>query len=162
MDNDIPGSDVWPHLMDNPQVFRELMRVHQAFIQYCSQEFGLPPARLAVMRQLALAHPEGLGIMVLAKRLGVTPAAVSRHVGALEAEGLAARRSEGRDGRFRRALLTAQGLETFRSLHAASHALEEEVRSEVGKASLDVAARVLARIRGILEQKTKEQDGHAT
>ena len=64
------------------------MRTHQALLNVFSREVGMPAARLSLMRILAIGYHEKLGIMQIARRLGIDAAAVTRQVQAMEAMAL--------------------------------------------------------------------------
>jgi hypothetical protein len=56
------------------------MRTRQAALNVFSHQVGMPAARLALMRLLAICHPEAVGIMWIARQLGIDAAAVTRQV----------------------------------------------------------------------------------
>ena len=71
------------HTGDEPHLLREIMRTHQAVLNVFSRKVGMPAAQLTLMRLLAICHPEAVGIMEIARQLGINAAAVSRQVKAM-------------------------------------------------------------------------------
>ena len=68
------------HEGDESHLLKEIMRTHQALLNVFSREVGMPAARLSLMRLLAICHHEKLGVMQIARRLGIDAAAVTRQV----------------------------------------------------------------------------------
>jgi predicted Rossmann fold nucleotide-binding protein DprA/Smf involved in DNA uptake len=80
----------------DPHLLREVMRLHQAMMAGFSRQTGMTATRFALMRLVARAGDAGIGVMDLARRLGVNAAAVTRQVQDMEQDGLIRRRPEGR------------------------------------------------------------------
>ncbi len=138
---------------EHTHIFREIMRTQQALIQHFSREMSIPASRLALMRVLALAHPEGIGTNDISRHLGVNAAAVTRHIKELEAEGLVVRRDTRHDARLRHVALSPGGLELFHELHAKSHVLEEESCAGLDVEELKTCVKVLSSIRKNITEK---------
>lgn len=139
------------HQGDEPHLLREVMRVHHILLNVFSRQVGMPAARLALMRLLSVGRSENLGIMEIARRLGVNAAAVTRQIKEMEAEGFVARVADARDGRRSYVGLTAEGLQVFERLHERAHAFERELGSLVNSEDIATTVRVLTQIRGALE-----------
>jgi len=139
------------HAGDEPNLLLEIMRTQQAVINVFSRQVGMPAARLALMRLLASCHPQAVGIMWIARQLGVNAAAVTRQVKAMENERLVERRPDARDGRRIQVKLTADGANLFLQLHERAHTLERALGTAVSAEDLAAAVRVLGQVRAVLE-----------
>ena len=139
------------HKGDEPHLLREVMRVHQILLNVFSRQVGMPASRLALMRLLAACHSEDIGIMEIARRLGVNAAAVTRQVKEMETDGLVDRIADARDGRRSYVRLTSEGLRVFEKLHERAHDLERELGLLVNSEEIATAVRVLSQLRGALE-----------
>lgn len=139
------------HQGDEPHLLREVMGIHHILLNEFSRQVGMPSSRLALMRLLSVGRSENLGIMEIARRLGVNAAAVTRQIKAMEAEGLVARVADARDGRRCYVGLTPEGLQVFERLHKRAHAFERELGSFVNSEDIATTVRVLTQIRGALE-----------
>lgn len=139
------------HEGDEPHLLREVMRVHQILLNVFSRQVGMPASRLALMRSVAVCGPENIGIMEIARRLGVDAAAVTRQVKEMESEGLVDRVGDARDGRRSNVRLTPDGLRVFEQVHERAHEFERELGSVVDSDDIATAVRVLSQLRGALE-----------
>jgi len=139
------------HTGDEPHLLREIMRTQHAMLNVFSRQVGMPAARLALMRFLAISHPEAVGIMWIARQLGINAAAVTRQVKAMEMEHLVERCADARDRRRNHVKLTADGLRIFQHLHERAHAFERELSTAVSAEDIAVTVRVLAHVRAALD-----------
>jgi DNA-binding MarR family transcriptional regulator len=139
------------HTGDEPHLLREIMRTHQAVLNVFSRQVGMPGARLALMRLLAIRHPEAVGIMEIARQLGIDAAAVTRQVKVMESERLIERCADARDGRRSYINLTADGLRVFQQVHERAHAFEQALSTAVSAEDMAATLRVLAHVRTALE-----------
>jgi DNA-binding MarR family transcriptional regulator len=140
------------HSGDEPHLLREIMRAHHALLNVFSRQVGMPAARLALMRLLAISHPEALGIMDMARRLGINAAAVTRQVKEMEREHLVDRLADDRDARRNHVKLTADGLRIFQQLHERAHEFERGLSALIDPEAIATTARVLVRLRTALEE----------
>jgi DNA-binding MarR family transcriptional regulator len=138
-----------------PHLFQEIVRAHQALIGTFSLEVGMSSARMGVLRQLDDSEDGSLGIVDLARRLGVTPAIVTRQVKELEAEGLLRRRGNSRDRRRSQLHLTARGRRAFERLHERAHDLQARVLDGLTDEEIATASRVLSRLRAAIETQRR-------
>lgn len=143
-----PGS--LGHKGDEPHLLREIVRTHQTLVAGFSRKIGHPAARIAVMRRLATA-PEPVGVMDLARSLGVNAAAVTRQIQEMETQGLVERLDDPSDGRRSRLCLSPRGMQVFGTLHERSHALETAFAAAVGPDKVRTAVEVLTQLREFLE-----------
>jgi DNA-binding MarR family transcriptional regulator len=139
------------HTGDEPHLLREIMRTYQAALNVFSRQVGMPAAQLALMRLLAIGHPETVGIMEIARQLGINAAAVTRQVKAMESERLIERCADARDGRRSHVNLTADGLRIFQHVHERAHAFEQALGAAVSTEDMAAAVRVLVHVRAALE-----------
>lgn len=118
----------------------EITRTHQALISRFSRKVGMSASRLALLRALGLSM-EAMGIMDLARQLGINASAVTRQVQEIEEEGLVRRHADPRDGRRSYVKLSAKGAKVFDELHARGHEFERVFSSAL---TADEAARTTA------------------
>ena len=152
--------DRMPHRGDEPHLLREIIRTHQVLMAGFSREVGMPASRLALMRVMAGADRE-VGVMDLARRLGINAAAVTRQLKDLEGEHLVRRRSDPRDGRRTCVRLSSKGLRLFREIHERSHELERSLSSVISVEEMAAAAGVLTRLRTFVESLRRDEKGAA-
>lgn len=139
------------HKGDEPHLLREIMRTQQAVVSVFSRQVGIPAAKLALMRLIASRHPEAVGVMWIARQLGINPAAVTRQVQALENEGLVERCKDARDRRRNHVKLTAEGIKAFLEVHERAHAFERALSSALSPEDMAATLRVLSHVRTALE-----------
>jgi DNA-binding MarR family transcriptional regulator len=139
------------HKGDEPHLLREVMRVHQALLNVFSRRVGMPASRLALMRVLAESNSEDIGIMDIARSMGVDAAAVTRQVKEMESEGLVERHPDAKDGRRRYVKITERGFRFFEQIHRRAHEFERELGSLASSEDIAAALRVLSQLRGALE-----------
>ncbi len=140
------------HPLGRPHLLSEVMRTSQALVSVFSRQVGMPVSRLALLRLVAVAQPAGIGVMELARELGINAAAVTRQVKELEAQRLVAKKADPRDARRSSVLPTAKGMRAFLELHERGHELERSLRGGVSDEEITVAVRVLGRLRAAIEQ----------
>jgi DNA-binding MarR family transcriptional regulator len=136
-----------PHDHPGPHLFQEIVRTHQALIGVFSLEVGMSSARMGVLRQLDDAEDGSMGVVVLARALGVTPAVVTRQVQELEAEGLVRRRNDSRDRRRHQLHLTPRGRRAFAELHERAHEMQARVLDGLTDKEIATACHVLGSLR---------------
>ncbi len=93
------GSEEGPTDHPGPHLFQEIVRTHQVLIEAFSLEVGMSSARVGVLRQFQDGEDGSVGVVDVARSLGVTLAVVTRQVQEPEAEGLVRRRNASRDRR---------------------------------------------------------------
>ncbi len=140
------------HTGEESHLFREIMLAHQALLNVFARKVGTTSARLALLRVLAVSGPEMLGIMEIARRLGINASAVTRQVKEMEKDGLVERVSEPRDGRRSYVHLTEQGRKAFELVHELAHEFEETICGGIDSDEVATAVRVLARMRTAIER----------
>lgn len=142
------------HLHDSGEeahLLREIVRTNQVLVSGFSRVVGMSASRMALMRLLAITAPEGVGILKLARQLGINAAAVTRLVKTMEEERLIVRRADAEDGRRTCIRLSAKGMNTFERLHTHGHELEQSLSSIISAGDIAVAVRVLMSLRTFLE-----------
>ena len=146
------------HGGDEPHLLREIVRTHQVLVNGFSRQVGVPASRFALMRLLAKAD-EGIGVMALARALGVNAAAVTRQVQEMEREGLVERHADPNDGRRSSLSLSPKGIELFARVHDRGHQLERSLVSVIGAEEMAAATAVLSRLRRYIEGLEREEGG---
>jgi DNA-binding MarR family transcriptional regulator len=143
------GSHSKPHEHEF-HVIREVMRTHQAVLAAFTNCVGMPASRLTLIRLLAVGDSKELGVMEIARQLGVNAAAVTRQVQEMEKEGLIVRRPDRKDKRRIYIKLSRKGRSLFERLHDRNHRFERSLVSKIAPEELRIAAEVLATIREAL------------
>jgi DNA-binding MarR family transcriptional regulator len=136
---DIPGLH---HAGGAPHLLREIMRTHQVLLNVFSRQVGMPAARLALLRLLVNCRPNELGILDIARRLGINAAAVTRQVKDMEEQRLVARRGDPQDGRRSYVRLTAKGRKAFDEVHKRGHEFERCLAARISEDDVSTATRV--------------------
>lgn len=131
---------------------REIVRTSQLLINRFSRAVGIPASRLVVMRELANAPPVGIGIVSIARHLGINAAAVTRLVKDMEKEGLVSRRADNKDARRSYVRLSAKGIRTLTQAHAQALKFEQSVSSAITHDEMEVAVKVLTVLRTFIER----------
>jgi DNA-binding MarR family transcriptional regulator len=144
------------HRDQGPHLLREIVRTHQALMVGFSRRVGMPASRFSLMRLLAVSESD-LGVMDLARYLGVNAAAVTRQLNDMEGDGLIARRPNPRDHRRQRVSLTPKGLRLFDVIHERSHQLELALTSVISTEEMNAAAAVLGKLRNFVEDITQRR-----
>lgn len=147
-----PNSGNLHHTGREPHLLREIVRTHQVLMSGFSREVGMPASRFALMRILANLLPDDIGIMELARGLGINAAAVTRQIKEMEQAGLVLRRQDPRDGRRSHVKLSARGMTVFKKIHERSHELESSLAAYISPEDMAAAAGVLAKLREFLEK----------
>lgn len=139
------------HREEHPHLFREILRTQQVFVETFSRAAGMPAARVALLRQIALGGEPEVGVGELARSLGVTPALITRQVKDLEEGGWLARRADPRDGRRCYLRLTPKGQKAFLILHERVHQIESTILNGIDTKAIETTCQVLAAVRTALE-----------
>ncbi len=141
---------------EQPRFLHEIMRTHYVLLSSATRVVGMPPAKLALLRLLAISYPDKIGIMELAKLLEINAAAVTRQVKEAEAERLVIRIPDSRDGRRNYVKLSSEGVRIFTLLHKRAHDFEALLYREIGPRDLEKATRALSKVRIAVENYTEE------
>lgn len=128
-------------------LLREVMRTHQAMLVGLSCVIGMPPTRLGILRNVAVAGERGAGVVEVARAMGLDAAAITRQVASMEKGGLLLRSGDPLDKRRVRLRLSAKGAELFETVHDQVHVYEKRLLSGVSEADVATALRVLESIR---------------
>jgi DNA-binding MarR family transcriptional regulator len=140
------------HKGDEPHLLREVIRTYQVLMSGFSREIGMSASHFALMRLLAVAGAD-LGVMELARQLGVNAAAVTRQVQALERERLVRRRADPRDGRRSYVSLSSKGRKLFGEIHDCNHEFERSLSSVISEEEMAIATTVLAKLREFMQSQ---------
>jgi len=143
-------------------LIREIMITHQALLNVFSREVGMTSSRLVLLRILAVSSPEGVGIMELARLLGVNAAAVTRLIQEMDKDDLVERRADSRDRRRSYVRLTEKGRELFGLVHDRAHEFERTLCGSAGEEEIAIAVSVLAKVRAAIEGLSRRMRNHET
>lgn len=138
------------HRGDEPHLLRAVGRTYQVLMTVVSRQIGMPASQLALMRLLALAE-SNVGVMDLAREMGVNAAAVTRQVQELERERLVRRRADPRDRRRTYLNLSPKGQKLFEEIHGRSHEFERSLSSVLNADEMRSATMVLMKLQSFLE-----------
>jgi DNA-binding MarR family transcriptional regulator len=138
------------HRGDEPHLLREVVRTYQVLMSGFSRKVGVPASRFALMRLLAVSERD-VGVMDLARQLGLNAAAVTRQVRELERQRLVIRRVDPRDKRRSHIRLSPKGMRAFEEIHERTHEIERSLASVLGAREMRDAAAVLAKLRAFVE-----------
>lgn len=116
----------------------------------------MPASRFALVR-LLVNTDEKVGVMDLARQLGINAAAVTRQVQEMEAEGLVRRRSDPRDGRRSYVRLSPKGFRLFETIHDRGHELERALSAVISADEMAAATAVLAKLRTFIEDLMRRE-----
>jgi MarR family transcriptional regulator for hemolysin len=134
------------HRGDEPHLLREILRTYQVLVAGSSRRIGMPASHFALLRLLAVSGPD-LGVMDLARQLGVNAAAVTRQVQALEREGLVRRHADSRDRRRSYVSLSPKGRKLFGRIHDRIHEFERALSAVITGEEMAIATRALVKLR---------------
>ena len=141
------------HKGGEPHLLFEIMRTQRALMNVFSRKIGMPFSRVTLLRALAVAFPEAIGILDIARRLNINGAAVTRQIKEIERLGLVIRMPDQRDSRRQHVKLSAKGRKLFEQIHQMQHEFEKSFASgELIPEEVETAARVLSRLRSMLEK----------
>jgi DNA-binding MarR family transcriptional regulator len=141
-----------------PHLIQEIIRTYQVLIADIARRTGMKSSRFALMRVLADSHAD-LGVMELARQLGINAAAVTRQVQELESERLVRRRADPNDGRRTCLRLSAKGQGLMDELLELSRQFEQLLSSEIGGDEMTNAATTLKNLRAFLEGSALKPEG---
>jgi DNA-binding MarR family transcriptional regulator len=139
------------HRNGDTHLIREVMLTHQALVNVISRRVGVAPSRLALLRLFAVRNHESLGVMKIARLMGVNVAAISRQVKDLETLGYVRRSDDLRDHRRTSLQLTAEGQKAFEEVHERAHLLETALMSGATTAEIEIAAKILGLLRSVAD-----------
>jgi DNA-binding MarR family transcriptional regulator len=129
----------------------EIMHVNKALLGAFSRGTGIPMSQLVLMRILAGAGNDGIGVLDISRIIGINGAAVTRQVKQMEERGLVLRRKDKYDRRKSYIKLSAKGLKLFMEVHQRVHELEDFLGASLEEEEIETTKRVLAHLRNILE-----------
>ena len=114
-----------------------------------SRELGMPASRFALMRFLAVAETK-VGVMDLARQMGVNAAAITRQVQELERERLVRRRADPNDRRRSYLSLSPKGRKLFEVIHGRIDELERSLSLVLGAEEMRTATMVLTKLQSFI------------
>jgi DNA-binding MarR family transcriptional regulator len=137
---------------DEPHLIQETVRTYQVLIAGISRAIGMSASRFALMRLLAeLDVDADVGVMDLARQVGINAAAVTRQVQELEREQLLRRRADPQDGRRSYVRLSPKGRRLLDRILAFSHEFEHSLSAVLSADEMTSAARTLRKLRAFVE-----------
>ena len=133
-----------------PHLIQEIIRTNQVLMAEITQRTGMKSSRFALMRVLVDADAD-MGVMEIARQLGINAAAVTRQVQELEGERLIRRRADPNDGRRTYIRLSPKGRRLMDELLECSHEFERLLSSALTAEEMAQAATALNKLRFFLE-----------
>jgi len=140
------------HDGNEKHLFRELYLTHQAMQQVFSNNVGMPLARLGLLRLLAIEHPEGIGVLAIARKLNINAAAVTRQVQEMRKKGLVANKLDEDDARRYSVVLTGKGRDAFKSVHDKLHVFEHQLLDGLSNSAIQGALSVLSHLQAQIQK----------
>ena len=151
MDNSQETGFVGPEHQDGElHLIQEVIRTYQVLIAEITRRTGMKASRFALMRLLADADAD-VGVMELARQLGINAAAVTRQVQELESERLVRRRADPNDGRRTCIRLSPKGRKLMDELLECSHEFERLLSSALSAEEMASTAMSLNKLRTFVE-----------
>jgi DNA-binding MarR family transcriptional regulator len=138
------------HRGDEPHLLREVFRTYQVLVVGFSRLTGMAASQFALLRLLVVTDAN-IGVMDLARQLGVNAAAITRQVQELEHERLVYRRADPKDRRRGYIKLLPKGRKLLGEIHERNHALERSLSSVLTAEEMASAAGVLTKLRTFVE-----------
>ena len=129
---------------------QEVIRTYQVLIAEITRRTGMKSSRFALMRLLADADVD-VGIIDLARQLGINAAAVTRQVQELESERLVRRRADTNDGRRTCIRLSTKGRKLMEELRECSREFERLLSSALSAEEMGSTAMALTKLRTFVE-----------
>jgi DNA-binding MarR family transcriptional regulator len=130
----------------------EILRTYQVVVDGFSRDVGIPVTRLLILRARALSSQDKIGIMDIARGLGVNAAAITRQLSVLESDGLVVREPDSADKRRVSVQLTPEGSRLFETLHRRGHMFEDLISADVTSDEIATTIRVLSSVRAAVEK----------
>jgi DNA-binding MarR family transcriptional regulator len=138
------------HQGGEPHLIQEIIRTYQTLVAEITRRTGMKSSRFALMRVLADADAD-MGVMEIARQLGINAAAVTRQVQELESERLVRRRADPNDGRRTYIRLSPKGRKLMDELLECSRDFERLVSSALGAEEMTTAATAMGKLRSFVE-----------
>jgi DNA-binding MarR family transcriptional regulator len=135
---------------DEPHLVQEIIRTYQVLAAEVTERTGMKSSRFALMRVLADADAD-MGVMEIARQLGINAAAVTRQVQELESERLVRRRADPHDRRRTCIRLSPKGRTLMDELLRCSHEFERSLVSALSAEEMVSAALALTKLRSFVE-----------
>jgi DNA-binding MarR family transcriptional regulator len=145
------------HRGDEPHLLREVFRTYQVLIGGFSRSTGMAASQFALVRLLAVTKAK-VGVMDLARQLGINAAAVTRQIQELEQEQLVCRSADPKDRRRCYLKLSPKGRRLAAEIHERNHALERALSSVLTAAEMASATVVLTKLRNFAEGLAQKSD----
>ncbi len=130
----------------------EIMRAGKSLLSVFSREMGLPMSQIHLLRVMAGAPRGGIGVLEIARTMGINGAAITRLVKKMEERGLVIRRADKFDGRKSYLRLSAKGRALFLQIHQRIHEFEDSLIADMDKKEIETAKGILFQLRIALEK----------
>jgi len=144
---------------EKPHLFREIALSYQAMIRLATRRLGVSEARINMLRQFHILSSQKQDITParLARRLRIDPAAVSRLLSELEAEGSVSRLPHPEDKRKLLLTLTTRGRREMLALHQKAKDFETALVCDIDPEELETSLRVLGQVHERLRRLSDEE-----
>jgi DNA-binding MarR family transcriptional regulator len=101
---------------------------------------------------IAGAPRGGIGVLEIARTMGINGAAITRLVKKMEERGLVIRRADKLDGRKSYLRLSAKGRALLLQIHQRMHEFEDSLIADIDKKEIEIAKGILFQLRIALEK----------
>lgn len=132
-------------------LFRALLMVNRAMLAGVSRLYGMPAARIGILRSVDMAAESGIGVVEISRELGLDAGAVTRHVSVLEKEGLVTRKGSLEDKRRVSIRLTEKGRTLIRQLYDYLRTVEKAMLAGVPSSDVEATLRVMEKVYSALK-----------
>jgi len=141
-----------PHQGAEAHLVLEIMHTSKSLLSVFSREMGLSMSQLLLLRVMAGASRKGIGVLEIARRMGINGAAITRQIKKMEEGGLVIRRADKHDGRKSYLRLSAKGRALFLEIHQRVHEFEDLLITDLEKEDIETVKRVLVQLQTAIKK----------
>jgi DNA-binding MarR family transcriptional regulator len=102
---------------------------------------------------MAGASRKGIGVLEIARIMGINGAAITRQIKKMEERGLVIRRADKYDGRKNYLRLSAKGRALFLQIHQRIHEFEDLLTNDLEQEDIETVKRVFAQLRTAIKKR---------
>jgi DNA-binding MarR family transcriptional regulator len=141
-----------PHSGAEAHLILEIMHTSKSLLSVFSREMGLPMSQLLLLRVMAGASRKGIGVLEIARIMGINGAAITRQIKKMEEGGLVIRRADKYDGRKSYLRLSAKGRALFLQIHQRVHEFEDLLTTDLEQEDVETIKRFFVQLRTAIKK----------